>query len=82
MGIFDSLFGGMEGRTKLTAQEAFAGVLFGASACDGHIADEEMQSLVWTCGSDREGVPVQPTPPNSILFPPPNTTTYQLHRER
>lgn len=48
MGLFDSLFGGMEGRSKLNAQEAFAGVLFGASACDGHISDEEMQSLV-TC---------------------------------
>ncbi len=48
MGLFDSLFGGMEGSKKLTAQEAFAGILFGASACDGHIADEEMQGLV-TC---------------------------------
>lgn len=27
-------------------QEGFAGVLLGASACDGHIADEEVQSLV------------------------------------
>lgn len=45
MGIFDSLFGGMEGRKKLNAQEAFAGVLLGASACDGHIADEEKQGL-------------------------------------
>ena len=48
MGLFDSLFGGMEGSKKLTPQEAFAGVLFGASACDGHISDEEMQGLV-TC---------------------------------
>lgn len=48
MGIFDSLFGGMEDRKKLNAQEAFAGVLLGASACDGHIADEEVQSLFST----------------------------------
>ena len=27
-------------------QEAFAGVLLAASACDGHIADEEVQGLV------------------------------------
>lgn len=46
MGLFDSLFGGMEGSTKLTAQEAFAGILLGASACDGHIADDEVQGLV------------------------------------
>ena len=45
MGFLDSLFGGMEGSTKLTPQEAFAGVLLGASACDGHIADEELNSL-------------------------------------
>lgn len=29
-------------------QEGFAGVLLGASACDGHIADEEVQSLMTT----------------------------------
>ncbi|MEW4489315.1 tellurite resistance TerB family protein [Thalassoglobus sp. JC818] len=46
MGIFDSLFGGMEGGGKLTSQEAFAGILLGASACDGHIADDEVQGLV------------------------------------
>ena len=27
-------------------QEGFAGVMLGASACDGHIADEEVQSLM------------------------------------
>ena len=48
MGLFDTLFGGMEGSTKLTSQEAFAGVLLGASACDGHIADEEVQCLMTT----------------------------------
>lgn len=48
MGLFDSLFGGMEGSSKLTPQESFAGILLGASACDGHIADDEVQGLV-TC---------------------------------
>ena len=46
VGLFDSLFGGMEGSAKLTPQESFAGILLGASACDGHIADEEVQGLV------------------------------------
>jgi tellurite resistance protein len=46
MGLFDSLFGGMGGETKLSPQEAFAGVLLGASACDGHIADDEVAGLV------------------------------------
>ena len=46
MGLFDSLFGGMEGSSKLSPQESFAGILLGASACDGHIADDEVQGLV------------------------------------
>lgn len=46
MGLLDSLFGGMEGSTKLTPQESFAGILLGASACDGHIADDEVQGLI------------------------------------
>ncbi len=46
MGLFDSLFGGMEGGGRLSSQEAFAGVLMGATACDGHIADDEVHSLV------------------------------------
>ena len=48
MGLLDSLFGGMEASGKLTPQEAFAGILMGASGCDGHIADDEIQSLA-TC---------------------------------
>lgn len=46
MGLFDSLFGGMDGGGRLTAQEAYAGVLMGATACDGHFADDEVNSLV------------------------------------
>lgn len=50
MGLFDSLFGGMEAATKLTPQESFAGILMAASACDGHFADDEIQGLVTTLG--------------------------------
>ena len=46
MGLFDSIFGGLESSGKLNSQEAFAGVLLGASACDGHIADDEVQGLM------------------------------------
>lgn len=46
MGLFDNLFGDKSsGNRELTKQEAFAGILLGASACDGHISDEEVQSL-------------------------------------
>lgn len=48
MGLFDALLGGMESSGKLGPQEAFAGILLGASACDGHIADDEVNGLI-TC---------------------------------
>jgi tellurite resistance protein len=48
VGLFDSLFGSVEASTKLTVPEAFAGVLMAASACDGHIAEDEVQGLVTT----------------------------------
>jgi tellurite resistance protein len=48
MGLFDSLFGGVEASTKLTSQEAFAGILMAASGCDGHVAEDEVQGLVTT----------------------------------
>ena len=44
-GDFDALFSGMETRTKLTSQEAFAGILLASSACDGHISDEELSQM-------------------------------------
>ena len=47
MGIFDSIFGSGDSG-PLSAQEAFAGILMGASGCDGHIADSEVGSLVTT----------------------------------
>lgn len=46
MGLLDKFLSGSS--TTLTNREAFAGVLLGASACDGHIADDEVQSLVTT----------------------------------
>lgn len=48
MGLFDSLFGTATGSTKFSSQDAFAGILLGASACDGHIAEDEVQGLVTT----------------------------------
>lgn len=50
MGLFDSLFGGMESSKKLTPQESFAGILLAASACDGHISDEEASTLMTAVG--------------------------------
>lgn len=47
MGILDALFGS-GGSAPFTSQEAFAGILMGASGCDGHIADEEVGELVTT----------------------------------
>ncbi len=46
MGFFDSLFGSSNESSGFTPQEAFAGILLGASACDGHIAEDEVQGLV------------------------------------
>jgi tellurite resistance protein len=46
MGLFDNLLGGAEDNARLSPQEAFAGILMGASACDGHFADDETQGLV------------------------------------
>jgi hypothetical protein len=50
MGLFDKVFGDMEGAQPWGPHEAFAGVLLAASACDGHIADEEVQSLFTKLG--------------------------------
>jgi tellurite resistance protein len=44
----DDVFGDMGGekRAAFGPREGVAGILLGASACDGHIADEEVQSLM------------------------------------
>lgn len=43
--ILQFIFGTHRPRT-LTAQEAFAGILFGACLCDGDVADVEIQGLI------------------------------------
>ncbi|MGF1581323.1 MAG: tellurite resistance TerB family protein [Gemmataceae bacterium] len=49
MSLFDDVLGDSSFEPRsFGPQEAFAGVLLCASACDGHIADEEVQSLVTT----------------------------------
>ena len=53
MGLFDNAFGSFEDKQPMGPQEGFAGVLLGASACDGHIADEELQSLFTILGRMR-----------------------------
>jgi tellurite resistance protein len=53
VGIFDSLFGGMESSKKLNPQESFAGILLAASACDGHISDDEASNLTIAVGRMR-----------------------------
>ncbi len=53
MGLFDSLFGGMESAKKLTPQQAFAGILLAAGACDGHISDSEAENLMAAVGRMR-----------------------------
>jgi tellurite resistance protein len=51
MGLFDNLFGSEKGSAReMTKSEAFAGILLGACASDGHIADEEAQGLVTIMG--------------------------------
>jgi len=47
MGVFDDVLGdnGMFNEAAYGPQEGYAGVLLCASACDGHVADEEAQSL-------------------------------------
>ncbi len=49
MGLMGKLFGGLDTCTSnFTTQEAFAGILLSASACDGHIAEDDVAGLV-TC---------------------------------
>jgi tellurite resistance protein len=49
MGLFDKIFGGHESK-ELSRAEAFAGVLLGAVASDGHISGEEGQGLCTILG--------------------------------
>ena len=49
MGLFDKILG-VDRSQPFGPHEGFAGILLGASACDGHIADEEVQSLFTMLG--------------------------------
>ncbi|MEX2215221.1 MAG: tellurite resistance TerB family protein [Phycisphaeraceae bacterium] len=49
MGLFDKILG-VDRSQPFGPHEGFAGILLGASACDGHIADEEVQSLFTNLG--------------------------------
>lgn len=46
MELFDDAFGSFAEKRAMGPHEGVAGVLLCASACDGHIADEEVQSLM------------------------------------
>jgi hypothetical protein len=51
MSLFDDVLGDSSfAPQSLGPQEGFAATLLAASACDGHIADEEVQSLVTILG--------------------------------
>lgn len=68
MGLFDNLFGDRAaGGRDLTKQEAFAGILLAASACDGHASREELQSLFTTTGRMRMFEAVTPQRWNAIV---------------
>jgi hypothetical protein len=54
MSLFDDVLDdGMFTETKFGPQEGFAGVLLCASACDGHMAEEETRSLFLTLSQKK-----------------------------
>jgi tellurite resistance protein len=67
MGLFDNIFGEKGNARELTKQEAFAGILLGASACDGHIADEEVKGLFTITERMRMFENVSPNKWNSMM---------------
>ena len=70
MGLFDNLFGDKSSSNReLSKQEAFAGILLAASACDGHISDEEVQSLVTTIERMRLYENVVPARMSALMAP-------------
>ncbi len=50
MDLFGDAFSSFTDQQKYGPHEGVAGVLLASSACDGHIGDEEVQSLVTTLG--------------------------------
>ena len=67
MGLFDNLFAEKTGTRELTKQEAFAGILHAASACDGHMAQGEVQSLFTTTERMRMFENVSPNKWNAMM---------------
>ena len=67
MGLFDNVFGDKSSQKELSRQEAFAGILLGASACDGHISSEEVQSLFTTTERMKMFENVSPNKWNSLM---------------
>ena len=69
MSIFDEegVLDGQFEEKPFGPQEGFAGVLLGASACDGHIADEEVQSLMTCLGRMNLYQHVQPHRFNNMM---------------
>jgi uncharacterized membrane protein YebE (DUF533 family) len=61
MGLFDNVFDSKASGRELSKQEAFAGILIGASACDGHISEDEMRGLFTITGRMKlfEGITEQ-----------------------
>jgi hypothetical protein len=50
MGLFDNVFDSNSAPNNLAKNEAFVGILLCASACDGHVADEEIRDLFTITG--------------------------------
>ncbi len=53
MSLFDDVQDEIDSPSEFGPQEGFAGVLICASACDGHIGDEEGQNLNLILGSRK-----------------------------
>lgn len=68
MSLFDDVLGNNSFAPKeFGPQEAFAAILLAASACDGHIADEEVHSLVTTLDRMKMYQNVPPQKFNSMM---------------
>ncbi len=68
MSLFDEVIqDGSFQEQEFGPHEAFAGVLLASSACDGHIADEEVQGLVTILGRMKLYQHVPPHKFNSMM---------------
>ena len=67
MDLFGDEFGSFTEQKPMGPHEGVAGTLLAASACDGHIADEEVQSLMTTLGRMKLYQHVNPNQFGSML---------------